>query len=131
MIVRMLAQGLIHIIYSLHSLWAGGPEHHRGITWYWRGRMIMSSSSLSVSPLPPFFPTLYIYSQQDSITHADKLDELIEIQRQQLGQEEQQQAPMTIQVCKLEDSQHVLHYRKYPQEYQKAVDRFLEDHIPL
>jgi len=117
-VVQWVAQEVAKVSYHIYSWWHGGPKQHRGFTWYWNGRMRLTCDNRNS------FPTLYIYSQSDAITQAEKLEELIAAR--------QKTTPTTIlQVCKFEDSQHVLHYRKYPKEYQAAVDNFMDTILAL
>ena len=55
---------------------------------------------------------LYIYSDKDKLTDSNMLDDLIEKKKQQ---------GIHILRNKFQDSDHVLHFRKYPQEYEASV----------
>mmetsp|Transcript_20777 Transcript_20777/g.31192 ORF Transcript_20777/g.31192 Transcript_20777/m.31192 type:complete len:300 (-) Transcript_20777:356-1255(-) len=58
----------------------------------------------------------YIYSDKDSITEAAKVDEIIE-ERKKL------KPGRNIISAKFEDSEHVMHLRRYPKEYMVIVDQ--------
>lgn len=60
----------------------------------------------------------FVYSQADRMTSAERLEELIQHRKQDTAN--------TILELKFDDSDHVLHFRKYPEEYLAFVDRFLE-----
>lgn len=61
-------------------------------------------------------PTLYLYSEDDQLCDAKKLEELIEIRKS---------GGKNVITRKLTPSQHVQHYRMYPKEYREAVLGFL------
>lgn len=61
---------------------------------------------------------VYIYSVKDSITVSKDIDELIE-ERKKLKPD------VTITTVKFEDSEHVMHLRRYPKEYMEIIDSCL------
>lgn len=70
-------------------------------------------------------PSLYIYSDHDTITDSVKLQEFIH-QRQQyhpLGSQ-------GIHILHLKKSKHVGHLLTYPEEYRKALDDFVKQCVP-
>jgi hypothetical protein len=60
---------------------------------------------------------VYIYSIADKITDSIKIDELIE---------ERKKRGISILSFKFEDSDHVLHMKKYPKQYNDIVDQVIE-----
>ena len=61
---------------------------------------------------------VYIYSVNDSITVSEKIDELIE-ERKKLKPD------VTITSTKFEDSEHVMHLRRYPKQYMEIINSCL------
>jgi len=59
----------------------------------------------------------FIYSSMDELTDSTKVDELIEVRRNR---------GIEVMVRKFEDSDHVLHLRKYPKEYEEVLDKVLK-----
>lgn len=59
----------------------------------------------------------FIYSSADTVTDVSKLDELIGLRKKRVDVE--------VSVLKFDDSEHVLHYRKYPKEYIEFVKKQL------
>eukprot|EP00587_Corethron_hystrix_P009058 CAMPEP_0113313750 /NCGR_PEP_ID=MMETSP0010_2-20120614/10053_1 /TAXON_ID=216773 ORGANISM="Corethron hystrix, Strain 308" /NCGR_SAMPLE_ID=MMETSP0010_2 /ASSEMBLY_ACC=CAM_ASM_000155 /LENGTH=298 /DNA_ID=CAMNT_0000169833 /DNA_START=217 /DNA_END=1110 /DNA_ORIENTATION=+ /assembly_acc=CAM_ASM_000155 len=60
---------------------------------------------------------MFIYSTADKLTDSVKIDELME---------ERKKCGVAIIGVKFEDSEHVLHYRKYPKDYNTALNQIVD-----
>ena len=60
----------------------------------------------------------FVYSSMDALTDSTKVDEFIE---------ERKKRGVAVRVLKFDDSDHVLHLRKYPREYNDLIDKVLKD----
>lgn len=58
----------------------------------------------------------FLYSSNDALTDHEKIDELIE---------ERKKRGINVIFHKFEDSDHVMHLRKYPKEYNSFIDKIL------
>jgi len=70
--------------------------------------------------IPVLIPQLMLYSKNDKIAGYEAIEDYVKHQRQ-IG--------ASVKSHMWEDSAHVLHYRKYPDEYRELVNSFLGDCI--
>ena len=74
------------------------------------------AESFETNPTPPPAPLLILYSAADLIAPSWKLDSVV-VGWERLG--------VTVHVQKWEDSPHVGHLRRYPEQYAEALRVFL------
>ncbi len=59
----------------------------------------------------------FLFSECDKVTNSHKLEELIEARKER---------GIDVKICKFDDSAHVLHLKKYPEEYEAVCAEVIE-----
>lgn len=108
--IRVLSKGLLFLTIHFMILWSHVAQKERVDKLFWK--------NMIESELCP--RQLFVYSTKDELTDSKKVDELIELRKKR---------GIELTAVKFEDSDHVLHMKEHPKEYNEKIINYVLDFV--